>query len=163
MQIMDESKRNPGGDEQPSPASAPRTIVEAGVSYFSIVFSAGFVLGLIRTLWLVPAVGVRTAELAEMPIMLVVIVLAARFVVLRYRMEQRRSLRVGTGVLALAILLLAEIGLVVLLQERPLGANLASRDPISGSVYLGMLAVFAAMPLLCGRKQKAHRARNDHA
>jgi len=137
--------------------------MEAGVSYFSIVFSAGFVLGLIRTLWLVPAVGVRVAELAEMPIMLMMIVLAARFVVRRYRMELRRSLRLGTGVLALAILLLAEIGLVMFLQDRPLGAYLASRDPISGSVYVVMLAVFAAMPLLCGRKHYPHHARIDDA
>jgi hypothetical protein len=37
------------------------------------VFGAGFVLGTIRTLWLVPRVGTRIAELLESPIMLVVI------------------------------------------------------------------------------------------
>jgi hypothetical protein len=128
------------------------TIVEAGVSYFAIVFSAGFVLGLIRELWLVPALGVRFAELAEMPIMLIVIVLAARFIVRRIGPPVSKGVRVGTGLLALAILLLAELGLVLVLQDRSLGAYVASRDPVSGAVYLVMLGLFAAMPLLVLRK-----------
>jgi hypothetical protein len=43
------------------------------------VFGAGFVLGTIRVLWLVPAVGPRTAEFFEMPIMLAVNILSARW------------------------------------------------------------------------------------
>jgi hypothetical protein len=40
-------------------------IVEAGVLYFALVFEAGFMLGAIRTLWVVPSLGSRTAELLE--------------------------------------------------------------------------------------------------
>jgi hypothetical protein len=50
----------------------------AGALYFALAFGAGFVLGTIRVLWVVPRVGERTAELMETPIMLVVIMLAAR-------------------------------------------------------------------------------------
>jgi len=52
--------------------------LRAGVLYFAVVFGAGFILGPIRLLWAVPRFGPRIAELMEMPIMLVVIVVAAR-------------------------------------------------------------------------------------
>jgi len=58
-------------------------ILKAGGLYFALVFGAGFVLGTIRTLWVVPRVGTRMAELMEAPIMLVVTVVAARWTVLR--------------------------------------------------------------------------------
>jgi hypothetical protein len=41
---------------------------KAGVIYFALVFGAGFVLGTIRTLWVIPGVGTMTAEVMEMPI-----------------------------------------------------------------------------------------------
>ena len=59
------------------------TILKAGVLYFALVFGAGFVVGTIRTLWVVPRVGTRTAELMEAPIMLLVTILAARWMVQR--------------------------------------------------------------------------------
>ena len=58
-------------------------VLKAGISYFALVFGAGFVLGPIRLLWLVPRVGTRTAELLEMPVMLAVIIVAARWLVRR--------------------------------------------------------------------------------
>jgi hypothetical protein len=56
-------------------------ILKAGVLYFMLVFGAGFVLGPIRILYLVPRLGTRTAELMEMPMMLAVVMFAARWVV----------------------------------------------------------------------------------
>ena len=58
-------------------------VMKAGVLYFALVFGAGFVLGTVRTLWVVPRVGTRKAELMETPIMLVVTIVAARWTVLR--------------------------------------------------------------------------------
>ena len=60
---------------RPLPRSRHRatTIVAGGAVYFLMVFAVGFVLGVARTLWLVPRVGIRWAELLEMPVMLVVI------------------------------------------------------------------------------------------
>jgi hypothetical protein len=54
-------------------------ILKAAFLYFAIVFGVGFVLGTIRTIWVVPRVGVRTAELLEMPAMFILIVIAARW------------------------------------------------------------------------------------
>ena len=58
-------------------------ILKAGVFYFALVFGAGFVLGPMRILWVVPRFGVRMAELLETPIMLVVTIFAARWIVRR--------------------------------------------------------------------------------
>jgi hypothetical protein len=54
--------------------------LKAGALYFVLVFAVGFVLGTVRTLWAVPRLGVRTAELMEAPIMFGVSILAARWV-----------------------------------------------------------------------------------
>jgi hypothetical protein len=51
------------------------------------------------------------------------------------------------GALALAPLIAAELGLTALLSGQSIGAYVAGRDPVSGSVYLAMLIVFALMPL----------------
>jgi len=63
------------------------------------------------------------------------------------------SLRLSVGIVALALLLIAEILLNVALQSQTLNAYIASRDPVSGSVYLAMLLLFAVMPLILARVQ----------
>jgi len=52
------------------------------------------------------------------------------------------------GCIALALLLVAEFGLVLWLRGLSIREYLATRDPVSGTVYYVMLAVFAVMPLL---------------
>jgi len=86
-----------------------------------------------------------------MPLMFAVVVFAARFVMKRFAVPLSIPARLGTGLLALALLLAAELLLAVVLQERSLADYLASRDPVSGSVYLVMLALFALMPFLVAR------------
>jgi len=123
-------------------------VVAAGVVYFLIVFGAGSALAPIRVLWLVPRVGVRIAELLEMPIMLLVIIFGAQWIVRRFAVPRTASARLSTGFVALALLLTAEFILVLWLQGMTVGDYLAGRDPVSGTVYLLMLSVFAAMPWL---------------
>jgi type IV secretory pathway TrbD component len=123
-------------------------VVKAGVLYFTLVFGVGSVLGTIRTLWVVPRVGARKAELMETPIMLVVTIVAARSIILRLGLPFTFSARLGMGCIALALLLVAEFGLVLWLRGLSIREYLATRDPVSGTVYYVMLAVFAVMPLL---------------
>ncbi len=49
-------------------ASTIKQILKAGTFYFALVFAIEFKVGTIRTLWIVPRVGVRAAELMETPI-----------------------------------------------------------------------------------------------
>ena len=128
--------------------------MKAGVLYFALVFGTGFVLGLIRTLWLLPKVGPRIAELMEMPIMFVVIVLAARWVVRRFSSAHGLSI----GLMALGFLLFAELAVAFWLRHLTPAEYIASRDPVAGTVYALLLGVFAIMPALLARRQAAWRA-----
>ena len=127
-------------------------IFKAGVLYFALVFGAGFVLGAIRTLWVVPRFGARTAELAEMPIMFVVTLVAARWLVRRLAVPAMLSSRLGMGGVGLGLLLIAEFTLVLRLQGLSISEYLATRDLVSGTVYYVMLGLFAIMPLLVARR-----------
>ncbi len=126
-------------------------MIKAGLAYFALVFGTGFVLGVLRVSFLVPRLGERLAELAEMPFMLAVILIAAPYVMRRFAVPLSVSVRLGMGLLALGLLLVAELSLAVAFQNRSLADYIASRDPVSGSVYLAMLVLFAAMPILVGR------------
>lgn len=127
-------------------------IMKAGALYFILVFGAGFVLGPIRILWVVPRFGTRIAELMEAPIMFVVIVVTAGWIVQRLDLPYTLSVRFSMGCIALVFLLIAEFTLVLWLRGMSISDYLASRDPISGTAYYIMLGVFAIMPLLVARR-----------
>ena len=127
-------------------------LLKAGALYFVLVFGAGFVLGPIRILWLVPRVGESTAELMEAPIMLVVIVLAARWIARRVAAPATPPRLFGVGVVALGLLLVVEFTVVLWLRGLTIGEYFARRDPVAGTAYIMMLGVFAVMPLLVARK-----------
>jgi hypothetical protein len=44
-------------------------VVRAAILYFAIVFGVGFVLGTVRTFWVVPRLGARAAGLFEILLM----------------------------------------------------------------------------------------------
>ena len=79
-------------------------VLKAGALYFAAVFGAGFILGPIRILWAVPRFGPRVAELMETPLMLAVIIVAARAIVRRVAIPPAPAPRLGMGGVALALL-----------------------------------------------------------
>lgn len=132
-------------------ASAVRQIAKAGSLYFMLVFAAGFVLGTIRTLWVVPKLGLRTAELLEAPLMFGLSILAARWVVRRLRFPLDWLPRLAFGGVALGLMLLVEFTFVLWIRGLTLRAYFAARDPILGTVYFLTLAAFAVIPVFVGR------------
>jgi len=122
--------------------------LKAGVLYFVVVFGCGFVLGIIRTLWIVPHIGTRFAELMEAPIMLAVTIVAARWIVRHSAMPAAPRNRLGMGVIALGLMVSTEFSLVLWLRGVTIRDYLAHRDPVSGTVYYLLLALFALMPFL---------------
>ena len=132
-------------------------LLTRGLIYFAIVFAAGFLLGIVRTLLIVPTVGERNAELLEMPFMLVVIIAAARFVVRRSAAASPAAFLL-IGCIALGLLILAELMTIIALSGTSISQYIAQRDPVSGTVYLLMLLIFAAMPWLIARSRQRPRA-----
>jgi hypothetical protein len=131
--------------------------LKAGVLYFAVVFGAGFVLGPIRILWAVPRLGTRMAELLEAPIMLVVTLVAARWIVRRLVVPPTLSKRLSMGGLGLGLMLIVEFTLVFWLRGLSIREYLAGRDPVAGTVYYALLGVFAVMPLLVNRTKVFHQ------
>ena len=123
----------------------PQTL-KAGFVYFAIVLGTGFILGAFRVPFLVPRLGERWAELAEMPIMAAVIFVAAGYILRRFPDIRTPMRSLSAGILAFVLSITAELGLSLLLQNRTLSEYIRSRDKISGSVYVALLLVFALMP-----------------
>src|SRR5712691_1443255 len=103
--------------------------LKAGVLYFAVVFGAGFALGPIRILWVVPRLGARMAELLEAPIMFVVMIVAVRWPIRKFDIPLTISKRLGMGAIGLSLMLVAEFTLVLWLRGLSIREYLASRDP----------------------------------
>ena len=127
-------------------------VLKAGQFYFALVFGAGFVLGPIRILWAVPRFGMRMAERMEAPIMFSVTIFAARWIVRHLALPPTVSIRLRIGDIALGLMVVAEFVFVLQLRGLSISEYLATRDPVSGTVYYLMLAVFGIMPLFVARK-----------
>lgn len=139
------------------PAGTFMRILKAGLLYFLLVFGAGFALAFVRIPFLVPAFGVRTAELLETPVMLVVIVWASRRMA-RGHPELPRSRRLVAGLLALVCLIAAELAVAYFLGARSPSQYIANRDPVSGSVYFASLVFFAVAPGLWNSRPRPNNS-----
>lgn len=126
----------PGGQER---------VLRLGLLYFGIVFLAGFLLGVVRTLWLVPRIGEQTAELVEFPVMLAVMLIAAHRVVARSDGRTRTLLLAG-GMAALAVLVF-DVLVGLWLRELSIEEILFERDPLTGTIYYLLLGLLALLPV----------------
>ena len=122
-------------------------LFHAAALYFVQVFGTGFALAFIRIPFLVSRFGVRIAELMERPVMLAVIALASHRLAQRHP-EFGRGRRLAAGATAFCLLVGAELGVAWGLGARSPADYIASRDPVSGSVYLASLVFFAVAPAL---------------
>ncbi len=141
---------------------ATRIAIRA-LSYFAIVFGVGFILGAIRTVFFVPRFGDRVAELAESPLMLLAVYLAARSLVRREPKMTTQTEWLAVGCLALGFMLLTEFTVVLWIRGLSLSTYLANRDPVSGAAYGASLVAFAVCPWLLFRYQLRRSADNQHA
>lgn len=122
--------------------------------YFLLVFTAGFILGTLRVLFLVNMLGERWAELIEFPMMAIVCAFAANHLVnnKKYRINKNRAL--AMGVLSLGMLLFVEFTVVLWLQGLSLGEYFSQRDPIAGIAYIIGLLWFAYAPYFFIKRRK---------
>ncbi|MFZ1866162.1 MAG: hypothetical protein WAU39_18210 [Polyangiales bacterium] len=123
-------------------------VLRSAAAYFGIVFAAGFALGTLRTLFLAPRFGELWAVLLELPIMLAISWWACGKVVTRFRVPPRIAPRAAIGVIAFALLMLAEIVLSLGLFARSMSDYAADLTTPHGLVGLGGQVAFALMPLV---------------
>jgi hypothetical protein len=123
-----------------------KTALKFGLIYFLLVFAAGFLLAPLRELVLAPRIGQQSAELAEMPVMLLVIYLAAGWMARRPALAIRPRRLLAVGLIAFGIMLSAEMAVLVNIRGLGFQQYLEQREPVSGVVYLLMLLLFALMP-----------------
>ncbi|NGZ95560.1 MAG: hypothetical protein CV089_05415 [Nitrospira sp. WS110] len=126
--------------------------LKPGFVYFLLVFGTGFVLGAVRVLLIVPLVGHRTAELLEMPLMLIATVLAARWTIRRFPEPRTSAARLAIGGIALGLMLVGELAVGIGLRGMTAAEVILNRDLVSGTAYYVSLFLFAAMPWLVSRR-----------
>ena len=132
-----------------------RQILQAAVLYFLLVFGAGFVLGTGRVLFLVPLLGERAAELLEMPLMLGIMVAAARWLV-RHRLDDGRlSSALSVGFIAMGLVLIADLVVGMWLRGLSAAEVFMNRDSVSGTAYYASLLLFAVMPAILAHRRPA--------
>jgi VanZ family protein len=120
--------------------------IRAGTVYFALVFGAGFLLGVLRVPFFEPLIGDRLAQLAEMPLMALVIVLAARWLVRRNAAALSPRACLAAGLLAAAGVLLADALVGIVLRGMTPWQVIAVRDFLAGLAYYTLIAVLALAP-----------------
>ncbi len=122
--------------------------IKAGVAYFATVFLAGFVLGTVRVLFLMPRMSEVAAVLIELPIMLALSWVISRWWIARLGVPAIMAARLTMGGLAFALLMIAELGVSVLLLDRSLSEHLNHYTEMSALLGLAGQIGFAAIPAL---------------
>ena len=127
--------------------------IKAGLCYFALTFGAGFLLGPLRILLMVPRVGARVAELVELPVMILVTWLAACWTIRRFH----RAVLEGTaarswGSSRSRCCWQPNSRLSCHCGDLTLEQYFATRDPVSGIAYYASLVLLASMPLIVERK-----------
>ncbi|MBY0521448.1 MAG: hypothetical protein K2P79_13595 [Sphingomonas sp.] len=122
-------------------------MIVAGAVYFAAVFVVAFALGTVRTLWLAPAIGTTAAVLTELPLPLLTSFYVGRAIVRRWPAMTRRE-AIGTGAIAFALLMSAELLLAVAAFGMTAVDWLGSLVRMPGPIGLAGQLGFALMPLI---------------
>jgi hypothetical protein len=128
------------------------SLCRAAVAYFALVFTAGFVLGTIRVLLIVPLWGELPAVLLESPIMLCVSWLVCGLLIRAFGVRES-SAGLAMGAAAFALLMTAELSLSLLAFKRSPVEFLRGYGTPAGAVGLTSQLAFGFIPLLRTRKR----------
>ena len=125
-------------------------VLKAGTIYFLVAVGAEFVLEVIRLQVVALHVGERLAEMLEIPNVLLATIIGARWIVDRFTLPPLPGIRLGVGLVALMLLLIAEGTIILPLHGLSVSEYLATRDSVVGVAPLGALGVLTVMPFLVG-------------
>jgi hypothetical protein len=131
--------------------------IRPGIAYFGLVFGLGFVLGSVRTLWVLdaPTAGRLLGVLIELPIMLGASWFLCRGIIRRFAVAPTVAARAVMGGLAFVLLLLAELVVGALLFARTPTEHLVLYGDASYALGLVAQIGFGLMPLVQLRQHDA--------
>ena len=121
--------------------------IAAGAGLFGLVFAAGFLLGTIRELALRPLIGADPARLLELPVMVAVSWLSARWILRRVG-KGTTIWQFQVGLIAFLLLMAAELALGILILGRGLSAFIADIFTLTGMLSFLAQALLIVMPRL---------------
>ena len=134
--------------------------VLAGVAYFAIVFTVAFALGVLRVIFIVPAVGGLWATWLELPFTLAASWLVCGWLV-RIVDVRSQGQAIGMAAVAFALLMVAEAVGSMLLLGRSIEAHIASYTTWAGSLGLAGQIAFGLFPVVQHKLGAASAARVD--
>ncbi len=122
--------------------------LKAAIGYFAIVFAAGFALGIVRVLAVVPLLGELRAVQIELPLILVISWVTCGWIVNRYSVPDKLISRLTMGGVAFALVMCAELGTSVLVMKHTVAEHFAAYRKAPAA--LGLLAQigFALIPVM---------------
>jgi hypothetical protein len=120
----------------------------AGALYFAAMFGLGFVLGVVRTLFLEPWLGPAGAVATEGVPMIAAMWVAAPWAARLFDVPSGVAARLGMGAVALVLLLLAETALDALLRGRGPAIWVERLRTADGVIGYGLQLLYALMPAL---------------
>ena len=119
--------------------------------YFLAIFSVGFLLGPIRVLLLEPRIGAVAATLCEAPLLLIAMVVAARWTPRLIGLTTSLAGMLTVGIGALVLQQVADLLVGMLLRGWSPQQQFARLATPEGAIYAALLALFALMPALVNR------------
>lgn len=122
--------------------------IKAGLLYFVIVFAAGFVLGTLRVIVLLPFIGEIAAVALELPVMLAISWLACSRLGAQFSVPAKIPHRLAMGAVAFGLLMLAEFGLSVFAFNQSVAEYFTHLLTTSGLLGLAGQIAFGLLPLL---------------
>jgi hypothetical protein len=120
----------------------------AALAYFAVTFAAAFLIGIVRTVHLVPRIGALPAVLMELPVVLTVAWVASSRLMVIFRVPARPGIRLTVGALAFACLAVTEPALAVFAFGQPFPAFLSQILTPAGLLGLAGQIGFALIPLM---------------
>jgi hypothetical protein len=123
-------------------------IIKAALAYFATVFGLGFALGTMRVLLIAPRIGETAAVMLELPVMLAASWVAAGWCVRRFAVPASAGARLAMGLLAFALVMVAELALAVLLFGQSPAQHLDAYRHFAGAIGLSAQLAYALFPTL---------------
>jgi hypothetical protein len=122
--------------------------IKAGMVYFAVVFAAGFALGVVRVLYVIPRLGETRAVLIEVPLMLALSWWMCGAVIRHFSVPKRTADRAMMCATALVLLMLGELAVAMLAFGRSAAEFLNSLANPNGTIGLAGQMAFVLFPLI---------------